>query len=88
MAYYQEPAAVMYYIQQADGSLTQHYGPAPTDLVPVGSGLPSAASMVATPSYPGYPGYPAATPAAAAAPVATTPVKAKKSTKKKKGGCC
>ncbi|CAE8697936.1 unnamed protein product, partial [Polarella glacialis] len=39
-----------YYIQKADGSKSQHYGPPPTHLVPINTGLPTAASMVVTPT--------------------------------------
>ncbi|CAE8694050.1 unnamed protein product [Polarella glacialis] len=95
-AYYQPQQSVMYYIQKADGSMIQHYGPAkapshvaraprqlarapshpalsqvaraptqlarapsqrqlartpiPTHLVPINTGLPTAASMVVTPT--------------------------------------
>ncbi|CAE8600577.1 unnamed protein product, partial [Polarella glacialis] len=50
MAYYQPQQSVMYYIQKADGSKSQHYGPPPTHLVPINTGLPTAASMVVTPT--------------------------------------
>ncbi|CAE8633373.1 unnamed protein product [Polarella glacialis] len=42
--------SVMYKIQEADGSLSQHYGPLPTHLVPIDTGLRTAASMVVTPA--------------------------------------
>ncbi|CAE8689341.1 unnamed protein product [Polarella glacialis] len=81
-------SAVVYYIQEADGTLTQHYGSPPTHLMPINTGLPTASSMVATPGMISYPGYSATAPAATAAAPATKDSKAKKSSKKKKGGCC
>ncbi|CAE8611431.1 unnamed protein product [Polarella glacialis] len=50
MACYQLQLSVMYYIQEADGSISQHYGPPPTHLVPINTGLPTAASTVVTPT--------------------------------------